>query len=248
VIMLLGNHEMPHIYGVSLSKGEVDFSPRFEHALGQHRNQILSFFESLPFYVRTAAGVTLSHAGPSLETIQRINLLRGFDHQAILQEADLILTHADDIESFYQQYEAIYGASYDEIAYHYLGIEGPDDPRYSHLLRAFLISRQSQEFEALWEALFTQNDYGLSKMVYQNGCQHFLAAISEDAPAEQQVIVSGHIAPRKNGYQVVNSSHLRIASAAHARPRESGVYLLLDCAQPVETADDLVDGLRYLFV
>jgi len=56
VIMLLGNHEMPHIYGISLSKGDQDFTPRFEHALGDQRLRVLSFFDSLPFYVRTAAG------------------------------------------------------------------------------------------------------------------------------------------------------------------------------------------------
>jgi hypothetical protein len=59
VIMLLGNHEMPHIYGVSLMKGDLEFTPRFEHSLGDHRESVLAFFESLPFFARTAAGVML---------------------------------------------------------------------------------------------------------------------------------------------------------------------------------------------
>ena len=64
VIMLLGNHELPHIYGLTLAKGEREFTPRFEHELNDHREAVLSFFRGLPFYVRTSAGVTLGHAGP----------------------------------------------------------------------------------------------------------------------------------------------------------------------------------------
>ena len=59
VMMLLGNHEMPHIYGISLAKGEIEFTPRFEHVLGDHRRAVLAFLRSLPFYIRTAAGVML---------------------------------------------------------------------------------------------------------------------------------------------------------------------------------------------
>jgi hypothetical protein len=88
VIMVLGNHEMPHIYGVTLIKGAIEFTPRFEHALVAHRESILAFFASLPFYVRTAAGVMLSHAGPSIEVIGQADALRCFDHEAILREAE----------------------------------------------------------------------------------------------------------------------------------------------------------------
>src|SRR5512147_2137774 len=61
VIMLLGNHEMPHIYGITLSKGELEFTPRFEQMLGDHREKVLAFFDRLPFAIRTAAGVMLIH-------------------------------------------------------------------------------------------------------------------------------------------------------------------------------------------
>src|SRR5690349_11304961 len=32
VIMLLGNHEMPHLYSVALAKGQNEYTPRFEQA------------------------------------------------------------------------------------------------------------------------------------------------------------------------------------------------------------------------
>src|SRR5215468_5794930 len=33
VMMLLGNHELPHIYGLTLAKGAIEYTPRFEAAL-----------------------------------------------------------------------------------------------------------------------------------------------------------------------------------------------------------------------
>lgn len=246
VIMLLGNHEMPHIYGVSLVKGDLHFTPRFEHALERHRDAVLGFFRGLPFYVRTAAGVMLSHAGPSLDVVMHADLLRHFDHDAILANADDILAQSDDLDALYEQFQRLYGVPYEEMAFRDLAIRGRQDPRYPHLLRAFMIGRQSAEFRVLWNALFTQNEYGLTSQVYANGCAQFLRAFSTGAPAEQQVIASGHITT-PNGQTVVNPYHLRFSSAAHARPRTAGVYLLLDCAAPVEGAHQLVPHLRPLF-
>ena len=47
LVVLLGNHEMAHLYAVVLSKGDVTYTPRFEAALGSHRDAVLSFFDSL---------------------------------------------------------------------------------------------------------------------------------------------------------------------------------------------------------
>jgi hypothetical protein len=35
VLMLLGNHELPHIYGLTLSRGEMVYTPPFEAALAE---------------------------------------------------------------------------------------------------------------------------------------------------------------------------------------------------------------------
>jgi hypothetical protein len=247
VIMLLGNHEMPHIYGVSLSKGSVEFTPRLEHKLGPHREKVLNFFHSLPFYLRTSAGVMLSHAGPSLESIGQADLLRYFNHRVVIEEAERVLAQSDDLTSLYRQYYMMSGAPYDEQARYYLAISGPEDPRYPHLLRAFLIANQSQPFRVLWDALFTQNEIDVNPATYEHGCQRFLTAFSADAPVEQRVMVSGHIVTPDGGHAVVNDYHLRLSSAAHARPRSAGEYLLLDCAKPVESAKDLLGCLHTVF-
>ncbi len=247
VTMLLGNHEMPHIYSVSLAKGEMEFTPRFEYAMGQHRAQILAFFRSLPLVVRTAGGVLLTHAGPALDVIEHVELLRHFDHDTILQEADSVLAQADKLDDLYARYGNLYGVSYAEDAEYYLGVRNPDDPRYTHVLRAFMISQQNKAFHVLWDTLFTQNEWGLTEFVYLQGCHDFLAAFSVDAPAPQRVVVSGHVVTPLGGYVLVNRSHLRLSSATHARPRESGRYLLLDCAKPVRGANELLGGLRSVF-
>jgi len=65
-IALLGNHEMEHIYSLLLARGSFEYTPRFERVLSASgkRAEILNFFQAMPFYVRTAAGVSFTHAGP----------------------------------------------------------------------------------------------------------------------------------------------------------------------------------------
>lgn len=248
VVMLLGNHEMPHVYGVSLSKGEREFTPRFEHALGPQREAVIRFFEGLPFGVRTSAGVMLLHAGPSIDVIAQAGMLADFDHRALLDEIDTDLAGRGNIlPEVLQGFEATYHAPYDTMAREMLAVDGPHDPRYLHLLRGLLISHRSQHFRALWDLLFTRNELGLNPAAYRNGCQRFLTAFSKGAPVEQNAIVSGHIATPNGGHRVVNLYHLRLASAAHACPREAGEYLLLDCARPVPTVEAVLGGLRPVF-
>lgn len=247
VMMLLGNHEMPHLYGVQLVRGDDEFTARFEHALGPFRDQVRGFFDRLPLYIRTAAGVMLSHAGPSLAVLGKYDVLCDFDHHAILKEADDVLAQAENLSELYDAYAHMLGRPYDEMARHYLAIQGRNDPRYPELLRAFMISHQSAQFDILWNALFTQNESGLTEQAYLNGCQEFLRQFSAGAPVPQRVIVSGHIVTPSGGYTLPNRYHLRVSSATHARPRESGCYLLLDCARPVESAIPLTVHLHSVF-
>ena len=221
------------------------FTPRFEHALGEFRDDVLAFFRSLPFMIRTQAGVLLSHAGPSLDVIGHAARLFAFDHQQILDEADHVLAQSPDLDDLYRQFRQLYGVPYEEMAFRDLAIRGRNDPRFPELLRAFMIGRQNPDFRMLWDTLFTQNDAGLTGQVYANGCAQFLRVFGDGA-APQTVAVSGHIATR-GGHTVVNDYHLRIASAAHARPRETGEYLLVDCAALVESAEGLVPHLYSLF-
>ncbi len=248
VIMLLGNHEMPHLYGISFAKGNTEYTPHFEQALTNSgkRAEIMAFFDSLPFYVRTAAGVLFTHAGPDGNAMVNIETLRTFDHKAVLSEFDYALSinpHPDQLRALYGQ---TMGLPYEMLARYYLAVTGPDDPRYDDLVRAYMISQGSKEFELLWDALFTRCEQAVSMAFYQRLITVFLEAFSYDAPAPQRFLVSGHL-DVEGGHQIVTDQHLRLASAAHANPREAGQYLLIDFAQPVTSMDMLVSSLGTVF-
>ena len=70
--------------------------------------------------------------------------------------------------------------------------------------------------------------------------------MSEASPYDQRVLVAGHI-PAKNGYEVVGSQKLRIASYTHAIPKRAARYLMLDCAKQVSSVADLLPHIRPVF-
>lgn len=248
VVVLLGNHEMPHLYGVVLARGNVEYTPRFEKNVSQSgkRTEIRAFLNDLPFYVRTAAGVMFTHAGPHGSAIANIDKLQHFDHQAVLAEFD----HALAINPHPEQLRALYartmGMPYELLARYYLAVDGPDDPRYDHLVRALMIGQESADFELLWDILFTRCELGTSPILYQRLLSQFLESFSIGAPAPQRFLVTGHI-PVQGGHAVVTENHLRLASAAHAQPREAGEYLLIDFGQPVESMQTLEHSLETVF-
>ncbi len=248
VVMLLGNHEMPHLYSISLQRGNLEYTPRFEKALSAsgRRAEVLDFFDSLPFYVRTAGGVTFTHAGPDGNAIAQFEQLKHFSHQAILSEFSHALSLTANPEELRTLYSKTMGMPYEVLARYYLAVEGPADPRYNDLLRSFMISQNSQEFELLWSALFTRCEVGSTQTFYERLLARFMETLSVDAPAEQRVLVTGHVEV-KGGHVRVTKQHLRIASAAHALPREAGQYLLIDVAKPVNLAAELIPNLATVF-
>src|SRR5262249_38078653 len=123
---------------------------------------------------------------------------------------------------------------------------GPEDPRYDHLVRSTMISKESKEFELLWDMLFTRCEQQVPMALYTRLLKAFLEAMSVGAPAPQNFLVTGHI-PVKGGYAIVTDHHLAIASAAHATPREAGQYLLLDFGKPIESMEDLLVSLGSVF-
>src|SRR5512136_249476 len=97
LVVLLGNHELPHLYGITISKGSLVYGPRFERAMGPHRADILEFFDSLPFYVRTQAGAAIAHAGACepAATLGGLHYLRDYSHQAELEKVEAFLSDQD---------------------------------------------------------------------------------------------------------------------------------------------------------
>src|SRR5688572_7677547 len=124
VTMLLGNHELPHIYGLTLAKGAVEYTPRFEASVSrldqrykvpQKRKEIIEFLASLPFFARTKAGVMLTHAGASTDVSSSKLAERLFciNHSELINMADRELTKFD-IASLQRGYSHFTGVSYEE--------------------------------------------------------------------------------------------------------------------------------------
>jgi hypothetical protein len=237
----MGNHEMPHIYNITLSRGNEEFTAPFEKMLTQtgKRDEVYAFFRSLPFYVRTKAGVLLTHAGatPALKTVVDAERLFTFDHEALIYLADDMMRRNVDIDALKGD------KNYVRQAMKYLALTGLDDPRFPHLLRGQIVSQTQEEFNFLWDVLFARNEQDSSIETYTFIAEKFLEAVSASCEFEQRVLVAGHIAVR-GGHKLVGSKQLRLASYAHPNPYEAGEYLLLDCGAPIHAATVLLPHLR----
>lgn len=255
VIMLLGNHELPHIYGLSLAKGAIQYTPRFEAFLTRldqryralyTRKNVTQFLASLPFFVRTRAGVMLTHAGaaPDIATGASFERLASINHYDLIASADRELNRYD-IESLRRGYSHFTGQSYDEQVRQFLAVTGPEDPRYNDLLRVLFLSGQNTTFDLMWNTLFSQNEMDGNKD-YAGTVRTFLHAVSDSSPYDQRVLVAGHIAV-KNGAGMVGPQQLRLASFTHSIPKQAGRYLLLDCGKPIKYAPDLMTALHPVF-
>jgi hypothetical protein len=244
ITMLMGNHEMPHVYSFILSKAHEEYTSRFEHSMTKSgkRNEIINFLYDLPICVRTKAGVYITHAGATQAVLKDHDATRmlTIDHKALVKLVD------DKMASYVNFEELKTDKKYLNQAKQYFAISGPDDPRLHHMLRGQLISQLEEEFEFVWDILFSRCEQDSSVTTYNFYAEHFLKAISEISDYQQRVIVAGHIGI-KGGHKGIGERHLRIASYSHAHPHQAGEYLLLDCAKPVQSAIDLLPHLRPTF-
>jgi len=256
VTMLLGNHELPHIYGLTLAKGSIEYTPRFEAALTrldqrykapQNRKSVLEFLASLPFFIRTKAGVLITHAGAGADiaSSKHVDRLCSLNHKNLIDLADAELKKFD-IASLQRGYSHFTGVSYEEQAKRYLAVTGPDDPRYNELLRVLFLSGQNTDFDLMWNTLFSQNELDVGEGTYLKTVKNFLQSFTEAGMLEQRVLVAGHIGV-KDGFAEIGKQQLRVASYTHAFPKRSARYLLLDCAAPIKAASELVPSLRFVF-
>jgi hypothetical protein len=237
---------MPHIYHVPLSRGHQEFTPRFEASIGTHRAQVLRFLDERPFIARTAGGVTICHAGAFREARDPAAMaaLRNFSHQQVLAKAQ----EAMPPERRPPLYEAVgraVGVPYPALAQKYCAVEHPDDPRYADYLIG-VFAGYDENFELLWSALFSQNEFASGEASYIDDVIALLRALSS-ADCPQRVLVTGHIGCR-GGYRILaDGRQLRIASGPHALAYASARYLLFDAAQEVTTAKELLPGLADTF-
>ena len=244
ITMLMGNHEMPHVYNITLAKGRDEFTAPFEKALTKYgtRDEVYKFLRGLPIYVTTNAGVLISHAGatPAVTKAHEAQNILTFDHDALLQLGEDRLLNSVDIEQLKSD------KNYLRQAMTFTGVTGIDDPRFHHMLRGQILSQGEDEFEFLWDVLFARNEQKWGVEAYTFIAEEFLQAIGDVTENILNVVVAGHIGTI-GGHQLVGKKHLRLSSFAHAHPNDTGEYLLLDCATKINMATDLLPHLRPVY-
>jgi len=246
LVVLLGNHEMPHIYHVPLAKGRFVYTPQFEAVLGRHREAVLDFFRRCPFFVRTAAGISICHAGafPEAGDPGSVDRLRAFSHTRILTEVEeeLADVHRPALRTALAETTQM---SYPELARLYCGVDNIEDPRYDDYLVGVLAGFRD-DFKLLWSALFSQNEHAGGVRTYAGQVRDLLMDLSRDY-RPQRALVTGHIGCRNDYRIVADGLQLRVASGAHAHPTTSAKYLLFDAGQTIGKTKDLLQGLGSVF-
>lgn len=248
VIVLCGNHELPHIYDILFSRGQpLVYNASLEWAIANDqsgpgtafsRAAVAEFLQSLPFYVVTRAGITVSHAGapPFANDYDALEALVTFDHKSLLRLADDRLKH-------YNLKALRRDTAYRKAVHDNLAVKDPSDPRFVNLLRSEILMRYEPLMKLVWDGLFLENERGRGLDTYLADVDAFLAYMSQIADYPQCVLTTGHVLVR-GGYQTVGSRSLRFASGIHAMPAERACYLLFDCDKPVQSAEDLIPMLR----
>ena len=209
IIYLLGNHELPHIYSITLQKGKQLYTPPFENALGRNRHQVLSLFDKLPFYVRSRSGVAITHAGATAVSSEKggINRLFSFSHKRVWRETAESLT-SDLRPSLRQALSKTSKQPYDDMVQKYFAVTGPDDPRYDHFLIGAVATSSHPDFQILWDAMFSRNEYQYGSEAYYIVLTGMLNALSTEY-YPQKVLVAGHI-NCQGGHKIVAKKQIRL--------------------------------------
>ncbi len=245
IIYICGNHELPHIYSYGLAKGKIEYTPAFENQMTQRnvRTEIIDLFYNLPFYIRTASGVSIGHAGatPLISNFQAATKLFNWDHQTCFAQARTKLAEGDK-DGMRRAYAKLNQAElYKDLAVKYLSVSGTDDTRYDDLLLGFFVT-SNNDFDLLYSALSTACELEFGIEIYNTALTNLLQYISSEY-STQTILVSGHMTVQ-NGYRVIVGNQLRIASGAHAKPSKAARYLLFDTAQPIGNMENLLAGLQ----
>lgn len=246
IFMLLGNHELPHLYHIPLSKGDYALTPRFEAALGSQRQRVMDWLEALPFYARTRAGVALCHAGafPKAMESDALMQLLFWSHRALLAESAMRVPE-EARHALREELGRLLGIPYPTLARTYLAVTDIKDPRYDDFLLGQIVASDSR-FDDLWSAFFTRNEREYGEEHYGMMLTALLAQLSQGY-ASQRILVTGHLTCR-NGYRILaDDRQLRLASGIHAEPLSSCRYLLFDAGRPLMRASELLPGLGNVF-
>lgn len=266
--VILGNHELPHIYNFTLAfrKSDadvVDFTKDFELKIKDNKDVYVEFFKSLPFYIRTKGGVLISHAGASrgVSKLDCLEDLIDLNHGKIIQEN---LEDEDDgfntltpekKENFKKKLERRFykDLPYETVLKSLRGTDVGDKKKAETLLQGeyFMYNLDSQgrqinpDAEFLWEMLFNKNEKHLGSSEYIKTINNFLERVSENY-TEQKLIVSGHF-HNEAGFDIFEDKQLRITSSEEAGNPTAKSFLVIDAGKTYLSARELADNIHTLY-
>ncbi len=222
---LLGNHELVHIYHAELWSSTYCYTEELETAIAHNRDHYISFFENMPFAIRTQGGVLLIHSGgsgylggvplgpyqPDFETLSL------WDHREVLEKFAKRLDLRFQRETIQQR-------------------------RIPQLGQNF---RYFPEGNFLWEMLMNKNERVYGK-AYPDVLKHTLTFLSEGHPQGLRTVISGHIRVPE-GLQIVNDKQVRISTAYGAADDSLKKYLLIDAGKTYKDSLEISSTMRPLF-
>ena len=222
---LLGNHELVHIYHAELWSATYCYTQELEEAIAHDRGRYISFFEEMPFYIRTAGGLLLSHTGGS-------GYLAGVPLGPYEPDFETLSNwdHRDLLERFAEKA----GVRFDRATI--------QDKLLTQLGDNF---RYFPEGNFLWEMLMNKNERVYGK-AYPDVLRQTLQFLSEGHSTGLKTIVSGHIRVRE-GLEVVNDMQVRISTTYGASADEFKTYLLIDAKRQYADSLEVKETARPLF-
>lgn len=225
VYALLGNHELVHIYHAELWSSTYCYTEELEMAIAHNRDYYVSFFESMPFFIRTIGGILLTHAGgsgylggvplgpyqPDFET------LSNWDHREVLARFAEKAGVRFNRDSVQKQLTVQLGENF----------------------------RYFPEGNFLWEMLMNKNERVYGK-AYPDVLRQSLKFLSEGHPQGLNTVVTGHVRV-PDGLQLVNEMQLRISSAYGAANDLQKKYLIIDSEKYYQNSQELQLEARNLY-
>lgn len=232
VTVLMGNHELMHVYHLDMERNEFRFVEALEERIESDRARYINFLMGLPYAVRTAGGVTINHTGanPPMAGIvgnsRYAHLVEGQDclrvaqrihHAEVLREVTRLTRTARELRQGHSLTPDFFDDFTPQIGEQFLRTD------VGMYLNDIFFNRN-------------EGEYGNA---YPEMLSRFLSTMGAELP--QRLLVSGHNeVPR--GYEVVADKQLRISSSYGADPGKK-VLLRVDAAKPYAGVGELLGGI-----
>jgi hypothetical protein len=230
VLSMMGNHELAHIYHMSVSAGNHSITDAFEEQVAGKRERYAGFMKKMPYAIRTRGGVLINHSGANAAMSKKcgftnlnafvdgFNLIDLLDHDAVIEE----------LKTFVR------------CAYRQEGKTLPEGFFDGYTPEIGQIFGDSGIGKYLWDVFFNGNEHEYGNN-YRSILNSFLEVMSTGRDP-LQFLVSGHLPVPAEGYQTLYGTQLR-ASLTHCADKSRRKLPLIDAARNYDTIEQIVNSM-----